>query len=97
MEQFIENKKNSYEKKPDLVDLYLMRIVERFFNTQKINNLSTMNAIISEAMARYKETITYKDKGVRSFNGKEGIVFFTWRPWLSTLSSWAGVSRKPTC
>jgi hypothetical protein len=77
MEQFIENKNNFYEKKPDLVDLYLMRIIERFFSIEKINNIATRNAIISEAMARYKATINYKDKGVRSFNGKEGIIVFT--------------------
>lgn len=77
MEQFTESKNNFYEKKPDLVDLYLMRIIERFFSIEKINSLSTRNAIISEAMARYKATIDYKDKGVRSFNGKEGIISFT--------------------
>jgi hypothetical protein len=77
MEQFTENKNNFYEKKPDLVDLYLMRIIERFFSTEKINSLAARNAIIAEAMARYKETLNYKDKGVRSFNGKEGIVWFT--------------------
>ena len=77
MEQFRENKNNFYEKKPDLVDLYLMRIIERFFSIEKINSLAARNAIIVEAMARYKASINYKDKGVRSFNGKEGIVWFT--------------------
>ena len=77
MEHFIENKNNFYEKKPDLVDLYLLRVVERFFNVEKINTLATKNAIISEAIARYKASIDYKDKGVRSFNGKEGIISFT--------------------
>ena len=77
MEQFIEKRNNFYEKKPDLVDLYLMRIIERFFSVEKINSIATRNAIITEAMARYKETICYEDKGVRSFNGKEGILWFT--------------------
>ena len=77
MEQFAEKRKNFYEKKPDLVDLYLMRIIERFFSTEKINSLAVTNAIIAEAMARYKATLNYQDKGVRSFNGKEGIVWFT--------------------
>ena len=77
MEQFTENKNNFYEKKPDLVDLHLMRIIERFFSVEKINSLATRNAIITEAMARYKATICYENKGVRSFNGKEGIVWFT--------------------
>ncbi len=77
MEQFTEKRNNFYEKQPDLVDLYLMRIIERFFSTAKLNSLAVRNAIISEAMARYKATLNYKDKGVRSFNGKEGIVWFT--------------------
>lgn len=77
MEQFTEKKNNFYEKKPDLIDLHLMRIIERFFSVEKINSLATRNAIITEAMARYKATLCYKDKGVRSFNGKEGIVQFT--------------------
>lgn len=90
MEQFTEKKNNFYEKKPDLVDLYLLRIIERFFSIEKINSLSARNAIIAEAMARYKETISYKDKGVRSFNGKEGIIWFT----LYSLNVEAAFSKR---
>lgn len=68
------NNNNFYEKKPDSVDLYLLRIVERFFSVEKINNLATRNAIISEAMSRYKATIEYTNQGVNSFNGRQGIV-----------------------
>lgn len=79
MEPFMKEKnhENQYGKKLDPVDAYLVSVIDRFFNTQKVKTDAAVEKIITAAIARYKGLVNYKDKGVRSFNGMEGIVHYT--------------------
>lgn len=77
MEPFKQHDGNQYSKRPEKIDVYLNSIIQRFFDTRKANNDIAIEQIITAAMARYKGSINYKDKGVRSINGKEGIIFIS--------------------
>lgn len=72
--EFKENKNNYYTKELNDIDRYLLRIIKRYFDLEKINSAASINAIIAEAMARYKASIIYKDTGVYILNNKFGIV-----------------------
>lgn len=71
---FKENKNNYYTKELNELDRYLLRIIKRYFDTEEINNATSINAIITEAIARYKEDIEYEIAGVNTVNGQTGIV-----------------------
>lgn len=72
--EFKENKNNYYTKELNNLDRYLLRIIKRYFDLEEINNASSINAIITEAIARYKASIIYKKAGVDTLNNKYGIV-----------------------
>lgn len=68
-----ENKNNYYTKELNELDRYLIRIIKRYFSLEETNNADGINAIITEAMARYKGEISYKRSGVDVLNNKTGI------------------------
>lgn len=70
----LEKKNNYYVKELDNIERYLLRIVKRYFDIEELNNKDTINAIITEAMNRYKNTIIYERSGVDALNDKAGIV-----------------------
>lgn len=70
----LEKKDNYYVKELDNVERYLLRIIKRYFDIEELNNKNTINAIIAEAMTRYKNTIIYERSGVDALNNKAGIV-----------------------
>lgn len=72
--EFKEKKDNYYTKELNNLDRYLLRIIKRFFDLEEINNASSINAIITEAISRYKASIIYKNAGVDTLNNKFGIV-----------------------
>lgn len=72
--EFQENKNNYYTKELNDVDRYLLRIIKKYFDLENINSAASINAIIAEAMSRYKLSISYKSKGVNSLNNKTGII-----------------------
>lgn len=71
--EFKENKDNYYTKELNDVDRYLLRIIKRYFDLEEINSAASINAIISEAMSRYKFEINYQNAGVNTINNKFGI------------------------
>jgi len=70
----LEKDNNYYVKELDNVERYLLRIVKRYFDIEELNNKETINAIITEAITRYKNTILYERSGVDALNNKAGIV-----------------------
>lgn len=70
----LEKKNNYYVKELDNVERYLLRIIKRYFDIEELNNKNTINAIIAEAMTRYKSSIIYERRGVDALNDKAGIV-----------------------
>jgi hypothetical protein len=72
--EFKENKNNYYTKELNKLDRYLLRIIKRYFDLEEINNAASINAIIAEAITRYKSSILYKNAGVNTLNNKFGIV-----------------------
>jgi hypothetical protein len=72
---FVEyNSLNQYEKKIDVIEAYLMRIIRRYFDTEDLNNIVLREAIVAEAMSRYKSEIDYEMAAVTSLNDKVGKV-----------------------
>lgn len=72
--EFKENKNNYYTKELNKLDRYLLRIVKRYFDLEEINNAASINAIITEAIMRYKASIIYEQSLVATLNNKFGIV-----------------------
>ncbi len=72
--EFKENKNNYYTKELNELDRYLLRTIKRYFDLEEINNAASINAIITEAIARYKSSINYENAGVDTLNNKFGIV-----------------------
>lgn len=72
--EFKEKKDNYYTKELNELDRYLLRIIKRYFDLEEINNASSINAIITEAISRYKASIIYQKSGVDTLNNKFGIV-----------------------
>lgn len=72
--EFKEDKNNYYSKELNNLDRYLLRIVKRYFDLEEINNTASINAIITEAIARYKASIVYEQSLVAILNNKFGIV-----------------------
>lgn len=72
--EFKEKKDNYYTKELNKLDRYLLRIIKRYFDLEEINNASSINAIITEAISRYKANIIYQKSGVDTLNNKFGIV-----------------------
>lgn len=72
--EFKENKNNYYTKELNDLDRYLLRVIKRYFDLEEINNAASINAIIAEAITRYKSSILYKNAGVNTLNNKFGIV-----------------------
>lgn len=72
--EFKEKKDNYYTKELNNLDRYLLRIIKRYFDLEEINNSSSINAIITEAISRYKASIIYQKSGVDILNNKFGIV-----------------------
>lgn len=72
--EFKEKKNNYYTKELNKLDRYLLRIIKRYFDLEEINNASSINTIITEAMSRYKASIIYQKSGVDTLNNKFGIV-----------------------
>ena len=71
--EFKENKNNYYTKELNDIDRYLLRIIKRYFDLEEINNAASINAIISEAITRYKASIIYDQAPVTSLNNKVGV------------------------
>lgn len=71
---FTENKNNYYTKELNNIDRYLLRIVKRYFDLEEINSTASINAIITEAITRYKTSLTFDQSSVVSLNYKTGIV-----------------------
>ena len=71
-------KDNRFTKERDNVEKYLLRMIQRFFDTQNTYTQNSIEAIIVESIARYKQDI-YHEKGefLYSFNGKTGNVLLT--------------------
>ena len=71
-------KDNQFTKERDNVEKYLLRMIQRFFDTQNVYTQNSIEAIIVESIARYKQDI-YHEKGefLYSFNGKTGNVLLT--------------------
>lgn len=65
---------NYYSKEYDNIEKYLLRIIKRFFDLEELNNLESINAVITEAINRYKAGLTYKPNNVLTLNNKYGIV-----------------------
>lgn len=72
--EFKEDKNNYYSKELNNLDRYLLRIIKRYFDLEEINNTASINAIITEAIARYKASIVYEQSLVAILNNKFGIV-----------------------
>lgn len=69
-----ENENNYYTKELNDIDRYLLRIIKRYFDLESINNAASINAIVAEAIMRYKASIDYEMSDVSSLNNKIGIV-----------------------
>ena len=69
-----ERKTNYYTKELNEIDRYLLQIIKRYFDLEEINSTASINAIMSEAIARYKATIRYEPSAVTVLNNKVGIV-----------------------
>ena len=67
---------NYYIKEYDNIERYLLRIIKRYFDLEELNSMESINAIISEAINRYKASLIYKPKDVLTLNNKYGIVNF---------------------
>ena len=50
--EFKEKKDNYYTKELNELDRYLLRIIKRYFDLEEINNASSINAMITEAISR---------------------------------------------
>lgn len=74
---FSKHPTNQYEKKIDSIDAYLLRIMKRYFDTEDLNNAIIREAIIAEAMSRYKSEIKLDVSDVLSLNDKVGRVSFS--------------------
>lgn len=72
--EFKEHQLNHYTKELSTTDRYLLRIIKRYFGIEELNNASSIQAIITESIARYKTTINYNEVGVTSLNKEVGIL-----------------------
>ncbi|MCR3758649.1 hypothetical protein [Clostridium felsineum] len=52
-----ENTKNLYTKHPDRIETYLIRVINRYFDSAKMDITSSREAIINEAVNRMKKDI----------------------------------------
>lgn len=65
---------NYYEKQSNQIDAYLMNIIARYFDIQNMNNKIQINAIITEAISRFKADLGFENLPVTYVNNKTGIV-----------------------
>ncbi len=69
-----------YAKLPDRLDSYLIRIINRYFDSAQQNIAESKESIINEAINRFKEDVlgtTIGNFGVASINSKTGVVTLT--------------------
>lgn len=75
-----QHEDNRFTKERDDVEKYLLRIIQRYFDIQNVYTQESIEAIIVESLARYKQSIFHEKGGfIFSLNQKTGHIILTIR------------------
>lgn len=73
-----QHEDNRFTKERDDVEKYLLRIIQRYFDIQNVYTQESIEAIIVESLARYKQSIFHEKGGfIFSLNQKTGHIILT--------------------
>ena len=74
----VQYEDNRFTKEHDDVEKYLLRIIQRYFDIENVYNEESIEAIIVESLARYKQDIFHEKGGfIFSLNQKTGNIVLT--------------------
>ena len=76
-----QHEDNRFTKERDDVEKYLLRIIQRYFDIQNVYTQESIEAIIVESLARYKQSIFHEKGGfIFSLNQKTGHIVLASSP-----------------
>ena len=71
---FKEHENNQYTKEKDIVERYLVRIIQRYFEIENIHSKESVEAIIIESISRFNCIFGMDTEFIKSLNGKIGKI-----------------------
>ena len=75
-----QHENNRFTKERDDIEIYLLRIIKRYFDIENIYNQESIESIIVESLTRYKQSVLGEKNGfVFSLNQRTGHIILTIR------------------